>query len=178
MKQPKLRTAEPSDLQSLMAIDDEASTLFEQAGLQFELAHNHPFVQAEALRWSQAIDQGLVYVAMNSQGESIGFAVCSLVDDEPYLDQLSVLPQHMRQGVASMLIERVLQWSAGLPLWLTTYSSIPWNKPYYERHGFREVEEASCGPAIRKILSNQRQVLPMPEDRIAMVRYAQPLGKP
>lgn len=166
-KEHQLRIAKSDDLPSLMAIDHASSQLFEQAGLCIELDDDHPFARAEAVRWSQSIDQGLVYVAMDANGQSVGFAVCSLVDDEPYLDQLSVLPLHMRQGIASKLIGRVLQWSAERPLWLTTYSSLPWNKPYYERHGFKVVLEASCGPGMQafcvtnaRCCLDQRTVLP------------------
>ncbi|MFG1497311.1 GNAT family N-acetyltransferase [Saccharospirillum sp. HFRX-1] len=172
MKQPKLRIAEPSDLQSLIDIDNESSTLFEQAGLHFELDDDHPFVQGEALRWSRAIDQGQVYVAMNSGGASIGFAACNLVDHQPYLDQLSVALDYMRQGIGTQLLMKVIEWSAEGPLWLTTYASIPWNQPFYERYGFVVVPEPSYGPELSEILRQQRLVLPAPEDRIAMVRYA------
>lgn len=171
MSLPSLRNAAPEDLETLIAIDDEASKLYAQAGLNLDLGRDHPFVIAEAKRWAGAIDQGLVYLAVDRHGRPVGFATCGIVDREPYLDQLSVMPACMRQGIGTILLKRAIQWSARRPIWLTTYGSIPWNRPYYERHGFVEVPENKLGPDLQDILREQRRVLPKPEDRIAMVRY-------
>lgn len=167
-----LRKAEPADLEVLIAIDDESSKLYEQAGLKLELAHNHPFLLAEANRWSDAIAKGWITLAVDEHNTAVGFASCGLVDNHSYLDQLSVTPTHMRQGIGTQLLMNAIEWSAGAPLWLTTYANIPWNKPFYERHEFVVVPESSCGPELCDILHQQRLALPAPEDRVAMVRYA------
>ena len=98
------------------------------------------------------------------------FATLCKVDDEPYLDQLSVHPDNMRQGVGTKLLEQVLSCSGDRPLWLTTYAHVSWNKPYYEKRGFVQVPEEFCGPELREILQKQRVALPAPEERVAMVR--------
>lgn len=166
----RLRNAEPDDLNILIAIDDAASTLYEQAGLKIDLDHDHPFVVAEISRWSEAIGKGLVTLAIDADGAPSGFSVCGWVDNQPYLDQVSVTPARMRQGIGTALLNQVIQWSADRPLWLTTYASLSWNKPFYQRHSFVAVAEADCGPDIRVILDQQRLALPEPGDRIAMVR--------
>ncbi|PTY36961.1 hypothetical protein BGP77_06660 [Saccharospirillum sp. MSK14-1] len=167
----RLRHAEPNDLATLIAIDDEASVLYTQAGLKLELAHNHPFVLAEAERWAKAITNDWVTLAVDQNDAPVGFSVCGLVDNQPYLDQLSVAPKHMRQGIGTTLLMKAIEWSASDPLWLTTYASIDWNQPFYERYGFVAVPEPLCGPQLRNILHQQRSALPAPEDRVAMVRY-------
>jgi len=55
-------------------------------------------------------------------------------------------------------------------LWLTTYAHLPFNRRYYERHGYRVVPEAEWGPEIRHHLSEQRRYLPAPKERVAMRR--------
>ncbi len=156
----------------LVAIDDEAGELFVQAGLTFAFGESHPFVVAETRRWAGAIEQGLAHVAVDLRDEPFGFITLRLVDDEPYLDQLAVRPAAMRRGVGSTLLGHAISWSGGRPLWLTTYSHVPWNRPYYERHGFVSVPESACGPELRTILQEQRAVLPDPAERVAMVRRA------
>jgi len=167
-----LRIAEPDDLNTLIAIDAAASTLYEQAGLTVDLNHDHPFVVAEIARWSEAIGKGLVTLAVDTNGNPLGFSVCGWVDQQPYLDQLSVAPARMRQGIGTALLNQAIEWSADRPLWLTTYASLSWNKPFYQRHSFVAVAAADCGPDIRDILDQQRLALPAPDDRIAMVRVA------
>ncbi len=77
----------------------------------------------------------------------------------------------MRRGIGSALVRRAIEWSAERPLWLTTYSDVPWNAAYYARRfGFAIVPQAECGPEMKRILESERAVLPHPEYRTAMVR--------
>jgi hypothetical protein len=54
-------------------------------------------------------------------------------------------------------------------LWLTTYSHVPWNRPFYERIGFELAAAQQCGPELCETLQEQRRHLPEPEQRIAML---------
>jgi GNAT superfamily N-acetyltransferase len=170
LKEFSLRVANPDELQKLVAIDDEASALYAKAGLKIEFKKDHPFVVAESLRWTRAIEQGLAHVAVNRQDKPIGFATLRFVDGEPYLDQISVLLSYMRCGVGASLLNHAISWSGERSLWLTTYAHLPWNRPYYERHGFVTITEDECGAELRTILLEQRAVLPDPDQRIVMVR--------
>lgn len=165
-----MRAARPDELHKFVAIDDAAGGLFAQAGLVIALEEGHPFVLAESLRWASAIEQGLAHVAVDCQNMPIGFVTLSIVDGEPYLDQIAVLPSYMRRGVGTSLLHHAISWSAGRSLWLTTYAHLPWNGPYYERHGFVVINESECGPEICAILRAQREVLPDPDQRVAMLR--------
>lgn len=166
----RVRKAREGELSSLILIDDEASTLYSDVGISMEFADDHPFVLAESRRWSYAIKKGLAYVATNEHDVPIGFITLGKVDDAPYIDQISVHPAHMRQGIGAKLINVAIAWSSEQPLWLTTYSHIPWNQPYYAKHGFVQVPEHLLGPELKAILRHQRAVLPCPEKRIAMLR--------
>ena len=170
MKDFKLRKAQPDELQTLIAIDDESTQLYEEAGLKIELESDHPFVVAESVRWAKAINQGLAYVVANSLNTPIGFIALSIVDNAPYLDQISVHPGYMRQGVGAGLLQQAISWSGDQPLWLTTYSHLAWNRPFYEKYGFVTIPEKLCGPELCDILKKQRLALPAPDKRIAMVR--------
>lgn len=170
MKSFSLRPARPDELHKLIAIDDAASELYAQAGLDLALTKDHPFVVAEAVRWAGAIEEGRAYVADDWQDEPIGFVTLRLVDGEPYVDQLAVHPHAMRRGIGAALLRQAIAWSADRALWLTTYAHLLWNKPYYRRHSFVSVPDSVCGAELRAILLEQRAALPDPDKRIAMVR--------
>ncbi len=165
-----IRPARASELQMLVAIDDDASELYARAGLALTFDKSHPFVVAESARWAAAIERGLAHVAVDPGDRPIGFTTLGFVDSEPYLDQIAVRRSSMRRGVGTALLRHAFEWSRGRSLWLTTYLHLPWNRPYYERHGFVLVPERACGPELRAILRDQRAALPDPEMRVAMVR--------
>ena len=55
-----------------------------------------------------------------------------------------------------------------IALTLTTFDDIPWNGPYYERLGFRRLDEAELSPALQSIRQAEVDAgLPM-EQRICM----------
>lgn len=166
----RLRQARPDELDAIVALDDAASTLYAQAGLDVAFAPNHPFVAAEIARWSCAIEAGLARVAVADDDGLLGFMTLGRVDDAPYLDQLAVHPQAMRRGIGAAMLREAFAWSAAQPLWLTTYAHLPWNQPWYERHGFARVPDALCGAQMQRILASQRAVLPAPTQRVALVR--------
>lgn len=170
MEEFSLRIAHTDELKKLVAIDNEASELYVKAGLKLEFERDHPFVVAERLRWTSAIEQGLAFVSVNCQDTPIGFATLGLVDGDPYLDQIAVLPSCMGRGVGTSLLNHAISWSSGRPLWLTTYSHLLWNRPYYERHGFVTIKDRECGQELCAVLKEQRLALPDPDQRIAMVR--------
>lgn len=164
-----LRRARADELGVLVAIDDDASALYAEAGMPVLLAPDHPFVLAEQRRWSSATRAGQVMLALDGSGEAVGFAVLGTVDGRPYLDQLAVRVAAMGIGIGRTLLDHAKRASVGGELWLTTYAHLRFNRPFYERAGFSVVAESACAPELREILRSQRMALPCPEQRIAMV---------
>jgi GNAT superfamily N-acetyltransferase len=166
-----IRTASVSEIDTLCAIDLDASTLFERAGLHLELPSDHEFAIAERNRWLRCLAAGTVLLAMDATNEPIGFAAAGVRDDEPYLDQLSVRTEFMRLGIGTVLLEataRMAKDAGGRSLWLTTYGHLSWNRPFYERAGFIAIPERECGPDISQELNYERRWLPFPEERVVM----------
>ncbi len=164
-----LRPARADELSHAVAIDDDACTLFVDAGRDGVLPP--AFVAAEHARWQEALSSGRVVFAVTPAGEPIAFAALGFVDAEPHLQQLSVRRAWMRRGLGRALVQHAIDWASGA-LWLTTYGDIPWNRPFYERLGFRCVAEAGWGPEMRRIHEDERRALPAPEERVVMVRRA------
>jgi len=165
--------ASASDGATLRAIDDDACALYAAHGIELELPHDHPFARAELARWLHSAELGSAFLAVDHAGRAVGFAALELVDGEPYLDQLSVRVAAMRQGIGGKLLARAAEWARaahGSALWLTTYTHLSFNQPYYERRGFAVVPESECSPGLQLHLAEQRRTLPAPNQRVAMRR--------
>jgi GNAT superfamily N-acetyltransferase len=168
---PAIRPARADELDVLVAIDDDASTLYAEWGLAITLPPTHPFSVAERELWLRALEGSGVYLALDPAQQPIGFAAVALLDDVAYLDQLSVLHIAMRRGVGSRLLQAAISWarSRALPaLTLTTYDHLPFNRPFYERHGFQVLTPAELTTGLVHHLDEQRRYLPRPDQRIAM----------
>lgn len=169
---PRLRRAWPEEIDLILALDDDACAVYGERGLDVALSHDHPFVQAERARWLAGAAEGRVrFCELDGAGGAppVGFVACDTVDGLPYLDQLSVRRAHMQRGLGAYMLHAAQAWAAPAgELWLTTYAHLPWNAPFYARHGFAIVPEAACGPEVRAILAGQRACLPDPAERVAM----------
>ena len=167
----EVRPARPDEIERLRAIDDDAATLYAEHGIAIVLDSDHVFSRTELERWQRAAELQQVFLALDAAGNDLGFAALELACGEPYLDQLSVRRAAMRRGLGTRLLSRSIAWAregGGTVLWLTTYRHLPFNLPYYERHGFVTVPDDSCSPGIRAHLEEQRHFLPKPTERVAM----------
>lgn len=171
---PFLRPARPDELALARAIDDDAVGAYDAIGIPLLLPHDHPFARYEEARWAAALAEGNLLFACTADGTPQGFAACGLVGGRPFLHQISVRTGAARQGLGSLLIERVKRWAIGAArphppeLWLTTYDHVAFNRPWYQRLGFEVVPEAEAGPEMRAIAEKEREALPAPEQRVLM----------
>ena len=88
-----------------------------------------------------------------------GFAMIGWVDGNVHLEQLAVHPDRMRRGIGGRLVRAVLDHAlaVGAPaVTLTTYRDVPWNAPWYARHGFAVLEEQGWGPELRALVEHER----------------------
>jgi GNAT superfamily N-acetyltransferase len=171
-KQFEIRLARPEELPYAFAIDEASVPLFATVGLRMSFADDHPFVVAEHERFRAAVASDALYWAI-ADGRPVGFQALATRDGRAYLEQLSVLPECGRRGIGAALAAHAIslcRQRGATELWLTTYSHVPWNRPFYERIGFELAAERQCGPELCETLEEQRRYLPEPEQRIAMLR--------
>ena len=167
----KIRLAAADEVPLLTSIDDDACRLYVAAGLDFPSPQDPlvlDFVRAEKARWLECARQGNVFLALED-GLVTGFAALERLDGVPHLEQLSVRLERQRSGTGTALLQLAIDWANG-PLTLTTYGHLPWNAPWYERHGFRRLSEPEWSAGIRARMSEERAVLPGAEHRVAMRR--------
>jgi GNAT superfamily N-acetyltransferase len=168
-----LRSGVIGDLNTLGEIDADAGVLFEQAGLVLDLPETHEFPLAERRRWKECLAARTTLIAVDGESGPIGFAAVGKKDGDAYLAQLSVRRNYMRRGIGSALLEAAVEMAAALrkrALWLTTYRHLPWNRPFYEQHGFVVMPENACGPELLSEHQIEMNWLPVPHERIVMRR--------
>ncbi|TWD83181.1 acetyltransferase (GNAT) family protein [Kribbella amoyensis] len=163
------RLALPSDLPSLPALEVAAGDLFRQIG-RVEVAE-HPPPTAEVFEHFQAA--GRAWVSTDADDRPVGFVLVKLIDGAAHVEQVSVHPSSARQGRGRALIDTVDAWAAarGLPaLTLSTFSSVPWNAPYYARLGFRELSADELTPGLVEVLTAEAAIGLDPAERVCMRR--------
>lgn len=157
---PSIRPADDSDLAALPEIDRRAETLFRVAGMDLP---EIPF-PVDELHESRA-----VFVAGRPP---VAFVQVDEVDGVAHVQEIAVLPSHMRQGLGSALLDAACAWarSAGYPaITLTTYAEVPWNAPFYAARGFVGLDELT--PELAELRDWERDIgLDEVGRRIAMRR--------
>ncbi|WP_307793367.1 GNAT family N-acetyltransferase [Amycolatopsis sp. MtRt-6] len=145
-----IRLARPDDLPALIDVEREAGELFRDVGMA-AIADDDPGSVATLAVYQAA---GRAWVSADSADRPVAYLIAAVVDGCAHIEQVSVRPSHARRGIGSALIETLAEWARarGLPaLTLTTFETVPWNAPYYERLGFGVVPEAEIGDGLRSI---------------------------
>ena len=87
-----------------------------------------------------------------THGEPAGYVAASRIGDVLWLVQLAVDPAHGRRGLGRALVETVIGHarSTGCSVvMLSTFRDVPFNRPWYRRLGFAEVEPATLPQALQ-----------------------------
>ena len=165
-----IRLAEPDDIPSLASVERRAARLFEgwraRTGLTPQFLDNVSSVE----KLEEARQRGHLWVATRD-GEVVGFAQAMILDGVAHLDEIDVIPEHMRKGVGSRLVETVCQWAGNAgysKITLSTFRDVPWNAPYYEKLGFHVV--STLTPALQELVDEQATWGLEPSLRVVMRR--------
>ena len=149
-----IRTARPDDLPALRELERAAGAPFRDLGMT-AVADDEPPSIADLAGFQ---DKGRAWVVADDEDEPVAYLLLDVVDGNVHIEQVSVHPDHARQGLGRRLLETADAWAAqhGLPaLTLTTYRDVPWNAPYYERLGFRVLPEAQMTAGLRSIRAHE-----------------------
>jgi GNAT superfamily N-acetyltransferase len=151
-----VRPAEPADLPALAGIEDAADTLFVQ---RFGAVDWPPPTPGEA----RAAEPGFLLVAVHDDTVT-GFAHVLELAGRWHLEQIAVDPPRSRQGAGAALLAAVHEEVArrgGHEITLMTYADVPWNGPWYARHGY----------AVLDPLPDHLLPLRATEERFGMARH-------
>jgi len=137
---------------------DQIDTLRDIELAALEMFRGHPAWRAYAATTpsdpdalADAIGRGRVWVAVDASGYELGYVGVGVEDGEATIAEIDVLPSHGRQGIGARLLEYACAWAAesGYPaINLGTLSDVPWNAPFYARHGFEVIDPRRYTPAL------------------------------
>lgn len=131
-----IRLACPADLPLLPAIEASAATLF--AGTAMANTVGGPTTPADAL--ATGLRSGSLWIA--DEDGPCGFLLAAVAQGWLHILELSVAGPAQRQGQGRALLHAAIAAAPVLgchQLSLTTDRLLPWNAPFYARHGFSEV---------------------------------------
>jgi GNAT superfamily N-acetyltransferase len=158
----RVRPARGNEVGELQNIDIASASLFRGTGLIDFGPLGEPSQPIPEERLRKGFGDGLIWVAVDNLEELVGFALCSDRGEDLYLDQLSVLPRHGRQGLGTRLVRRCLQEAEARSykrVSLSTFRKVPWNGPFYKKLGFREVPSWRMQDWQNEIRELQKQTM-------------------
>ncbi|RFA13645.1 GNAT family N-acetyltransferase [Subtercola boreus] len=162
----RVRFAQARDLSAIEQIENRADQLLIN---QFH-PDGWPAAPAGAARASQP---GFLLVAELADDSVAGFAHVLETEGFCHLEQLSVTPEHARQGVGRMLVEAAKQHArmrGHAQISLRTFADVPWNAPFYATAGF--IEEEPTTPFHRSLIDVEAEHgLDRYERRVHMVAH-------
>ncbi|GAA1873895.1 GNAT family N-acetyltransferase [Actinomadura bangladeshensis] len=137
----EVRPARPEDLPALADIENSGDPMFAEIGIVFPPG---PTVIEQLI--------GKPAEIVVAGDPPVGFAAVEEVDGAAHLEQISVRGDLTGRGIGARLLAEVMARAAaaGSPgVSLLTFRDVPWNGPWYARHGFAELPEEQWGPGIR-----------------------------
>ncbi len=151
---PLIELANDDDLGKLARIEQAGTDLFD--GTEFASAVVGDSTDPE--EYLDAQQAGRLWVARGPDREPVGFVLVVMLDGEPHVDEIDVDPACGRRGYGAALLDAVARWAVAaghLGITLTCYRDVPWNAPFYARHGFRPVDPTDVGPDHRRVVAEE-----------------------
>ena len=149
--------AQACHLHLLAAVEQAAASLFPPGSIPDAIRGDSlPLSMLE-----QAVLDKALWVAVpdDDPGTPVGFALLGRAGPFPLLAQVDVHPNHGRRGIGRRLVNTVIdamRCASDSYLFLTTFSDVPWNAPFYASMGFRVVDEAHTPEPLAVILTEER----------------------
>ena len=168
-----IRLARRAELGRLPDIERRAAARFRERAAALGLSEEDlsDARSLESLR--AASDDGRVWVAADDDDRPVGFAVASALGSCAHLDEMDVLPEHGGRGLGARLLEAVCTWARRrgfAAVTLTTFRDVPWNAPFYAKHGFAPLAVEDLPPELRALREREAESGLRPDLRVVMRR--------
>jgi GNAT superfamily N-acetyltransferase len=165
----RIRVARRDEFTRLREIEDEAGQRF--VGLPIYDETLDSSFPADAL--ARFLEMQQVWVVCQDDDRPVGMVIASVLDGMAYVEELDVLPAHGRRGLGGRLLAHVFAWGAAqgcAAVTLSTFREVPWNGPFYRRHGFRDLTPEEWTPSMPAIRQRETAVGLKPDARVFMRR--------
>jgi|GEM_PF-349564 N-acetylglutamate synthase and related acetyltransferases len=151
-----IHRAEPEHLPFLNGIELAAASIFPTGFLSDAVrSESVPMPVLE-----EAMNNAHLWVALEKKNQCpVGYALLQIHNGFALLAQMDVHPKHGRKGLGTALVHRVIDAALSenfAELYLTTFSHIPWNAPFYSKLGFERLEPEEEPFFIQVILKEER----------------------
>lgn len=120
-----------------------------------EIAEEEPM---EADRLAGYAAAGRCWVVVDDVDAPVGYVVVDIIDGAAHVEQLSVVASHQGRGLGAALLDAVERWARQRrleALTLTTFSHVPWNRPWYEHLGFRTLGDDELSAGLRAVRATE-----------------------
>ncbi|MGD9478311.1 GNAT family N-acetyltransferase [Shinella sp. G-2] len=150
-----IRPAREDEVEALRRIERSAAQAFRLVEAFSWIATGE--VQSATLHLD-LIGRGTNWVATADGDHPVGFLSAEIAGPELHIVEISVDHLHQGFGIGRKLIAHAVgeAQARGLDaVTLTTFRTIPWNCPFYERLGFRTLDEADLSPRLTAVLDEE-----------------------
>ncbi|WP_349370931.1 GNAT family N-acetyltransferase [Salinarimonas sp.] len=164
-----VRPAREADVPLLPAVEASASTLFRSIDIGYR--GDWSTTPPGALDLCRV--SGTLWVAADRDDAPVGFLAAGELDGFLYVHELSVAAEHQRRGLGAALMAAAVdfgRWAYIPAVTLTTDRYVPWNKPFYARLGFVELQREGLPPGLAQMLAKQEARGHDPARRCAMAK--------
>lgn len=164
-----IRLATVGDLPQIGAIERRAASAFAEIGYP-QLAVGAEMPQA---LFRAGLTHGLLWVAVDPEDAPVGYALAALDDGFFYLEDISVDPDHQRQGIGNALVQQVIDHARFLycpAVVLSTLEAAPWSGALYRKHGFLVADMSRLPDALAARFDAETALGLPAEGRVIMVK--------
>lgn len=164
---PLIRLALPQEISLLPSIQLRAAVRFPDDVLPEPMRSTYTVPQAIL---EDAIKEDRAWIAVvDGQDDPVGYCVLRDAVNFVVLEQVDVLPEYGERGIGRLLVEKAIQKAKLMGhhrLYLTTFSSVPWNMPFYMRLGFRIADDSELPFEMGETIKSERSIV---KNRVAML---------
>lgn len=166
-----VRLARQEDVPKLPVIERSAAQLFRQIPALAFLAEDG--ASLSEVQHTACIVQGLCWVGVESAGKPCGFLSAEQQGSDLHILEVSVEIRAQGAGLGRALIQHACAEAKARGMarvTLTTFRSVPWNRPFYERLGFCVVSSAKNETRLTENVRQEEISGLPPGSRCAMVK--------
>lgn len=168
--QPRIfRLGTAKDVGKLQAIEIRAGEIFRGIGMP-DIADAPP---TEDTVFQKAINEELLFV-VTVNNVPAGFALMINHGDNSHLHQISIDHCFLGQGIGSALLLHIINVCHTIGykyITLSTFIDVPWNLPFYQKHGFSRLPNDNLPPQLVAIRQHESDSGLIMSERTLMVFY-------
>ncbi len=110
--------------------------------------------------FERAQKDDLLWVMVDADDIPIAFLMAKIVDGYFHIAEFDVHPAHSRKGLGTQFLRHVLKIARQRDFeaaTLTTFEHLPWNAPFYAKHGFRILAVDELEHGLAQILASEAE---------------------